>query len=80
MRARHNKHSRYWTWIQEYGSDWFQASAQESLEQMEELAQRDVFLPEHLKDLCRVFETATRMESAFFKQSVSPLTNKELES
>lgn len=38
---------------------------------MEQMAQNEVFTEEQLYDMCRVFETATRMEAAFFKQSVA---------
>lgn len=48
----------------------FQAS-QNGLDLLEKMAQSQIYSQEQLADVCRVFETATRMEAAFFKQSVA---------
>ncbi|KAK4046585.1 trifunctional hydroxymethylpyrimidine kinase/phosphomethylpyrimidine kinase/thiaminase [Microbotryomycetes sp. JL201] len=63
--------NEYWSWIEEYGSDWFQQAVRTGIQSMEDTVKKSPLSQQRLLELAQVFQQATKLEIAFWDEAVA---------
>ncbi|KAM0791929.1 hypothetical protein ACM66B_004183 [Microbotryomycetes sp. NB124-2] len=64
----------FWSWIEEYGSDWFQQAVRTGIQSLEESVKESPISQQRLIELAQVFQQATKLEIAFWDEAVAAVS------
>ncbi|KAI5478580.1 hypothetical protein MNV49_004839 [Pseudohyphozyma bogoriensis] len=69
----------YWSWIAEYGGDWYQGAVKTGIDLLESTLAASPVSPQRLEELAKIFRQATLLEVAFWDAAVAAAASKASE-